>query len=326
MESGIRSIAGDHTQHGDGDVEQELGWTSGSALMKTQVATSSCQRDFIRTDLAVGVLFQAPGSEVTWELDGKSVLGKVWSGTTVSHDLVILPPGCEFHARCRGSGQGLWLFVDPRSVASDVRVQSFLKRATVNCSWTKDKLAWMIACEIRKECQNNFPRGPMFLESAAMTFISQLAYIIDGAICSSKQVRALSDEKLKYIIDYIDDGLHRNITLAELSALVQLTPRYFCSAFKEAMGRPPHQYLIEQRIERARTLLQHPGLSLTEVALTLGFNSQSHLNSHFRRIVGLTPARYRHENQSNRTVIQGFAAEPPKPMIRKCRKTTTTAN
>jgi AraC family transcriptional regulator len=245
-------------------------------------------------------LFQNPGSEVTWQLDGKLVLAKSWSPTAVSHDLVVLPPGCEFHARCQGSGQGLWLFLDPQSVTSDDRVRSFSGREMINDSWTGDKLAWTVVSEIRKECQNDFPRGPMFLESAAMTFVTQLAYVMDGALPHAEPVRALSDIKLKEVIGYIDSNLHRNVTLSELSGIVQLTPRYFCGAFKQAMGRPPHQYLIEQRVERARTLLEDARLSLTDVALIVGFNSQSHLNDHFRRIVGMTPARYRSETQLNK--------------------------
>jgi AraC family transcriptional regulator len=293
-------MMGDCAQNADVDVEQELSWKSGSALMKTQGAESSCRRDFVRADLAVGILFQNPGSEVTWQLDGKRVLAKTWSPTAASHDLVILPPGCEFHAHCRGSGEGLWLFLDPQSVAADDRAQSFFRRAAVNCSWTRDKLAWMVASEIRKECKNDFPRGPTFLENAAMTFVTQLAYILDGVVPPCDRVRALGDTKLKEVIEYIDCNLHRNITLSELSALVQLTPRYFCSAFKGVMGQPPHQYLIERRVERACALLCDPNLSLSSIALIVGFNSQSHLNVHFRRIVGVTPARYRMETPVSR--------------------------
>jgi AraC family transcriptional regulator len=104
---------------------------------------------------------------------------------------------------------------------------------------------------------------------------------------------ALSAQKLRLVIEYIESHLDRNVRLAELAALVDLTPRYFCAVFKRAIGRPPHQFQIEQRIERAKSLLRQPPVSLTDVALMVGFSSQSHLNAYFRRIVGVTPARYR---------------------------------
>ena len=282
-----------HVGVGHVDVEQQLSWKTGSALMKIQAADSSCCRDFLRDDLAIGILFQNPGSEVTWQLDGRRVLAKAWPQRALSHDLVVVPPGCEFHARCRGSGEGLWLFLDPRSLGDDDRLRSFAARPAVNSGWVKDRLAWLVVSELRKECRNVFPRGAMFLESAAMTFVTQLAHVIDGAAPQVDHGRALSDVKLREIVSYIDSNLHRNVTLSELAGLVRLTPRYFCGAFKEATGRPPHQYLIEQRVERAQALLRDRSLSLSEVALTVGFNSQSHLNSHFRRIVGVTPARWR---------------------------------
>ena len=282
------------------DREEQFSWPGGSMLIKTQSADGSCQRDFLRNDLAIGICFQDPGSEVTWFLDGKLALDKTWTSTTGSHDMIILPPGHQFQARCRGSGEGLWFFIDPRSIHGDKRVESFAERTTVDCSWSKDRLSWALASEIRKECRNRFPRGPMFLENAATVFLTQLAYMLDDAEPRSEPIHALRDTKLRMVTDYIESNLHRHITLSELSCLVELTPRYFCGAFREAMGRPPHQFQIERRIERAKTLLDESSMPLIDVALTVGFNSQSHLNEYFRRMVGVTPARYRIEMQQNK--------------------------
>jgi AraC family transcriptional regulator len=287
---------GDHLSHAT-DMEEQFFWTSGSVLMKTQSADGRCQRDFLRNDLAIGICFQDPGSEVTWRLEGKPALAKTWASTSGSRDMIILPAGCELQCRCRGSGEGLWLFIDPQSITDDIRVKSFTEKATVDCSWTKDRLSWAIASELRKECRNGFPRGPMFLETAATVFLTQLAYVLDNVEPRFEPIRALSDIKLRTVIEYIESNLHRNITLSELASLVELTPRYFCGAFKEATGRPPHQFQIEQRVERAKTLLRDSCLALIEIALTVGFNSQSHLNGYFRRMTGVTPARYRAEVQ-----------------------------
>jgi AraC family transcriptional regulator len=271
-------------------------------LIRTQSADGSCQRDFLRSDLAIGICFQNPGSEVTWFLDGKLAMEKTWTSTTGSHDMIILPPGHSFQARCRGSGEGLWFFIDPQSIQGDKRVESFAEKATVNCSWSKDRLSWAIASEIRKECRNGFPRGPMFAENAATVFLAQLAYVLDGAEPRLEPIHALSDTKLRMVTEYIEGNLHRHVTLSELSSLVELTPRYFCGAFKEAMGRPPHQFQIERRIERAKILLDESSMPLIDIALTVGFNSQSHLNEYFRRTVGVTPARYRSETQQSKAM------------------------
>jgi AraC-like DNA-binding protein len=71
-----------------------------------------------------------------------------------------------------------------------------------------------------------------------------------------------------------------------------LHPHYLISLFKDAVGLPPHQYQIAQRIDRARCLLDDE-LSLSSVASTAGFSDQSHLNRFFKRAYAMTPGAYR---------------------------------
>jgi AraC family transcriptional regulator len=67
----------------------------------------------------------------------------------------------------------------------------------------------------------------------------------------------------------------------------------FLRSFKQSTGLPPHQYILRERIERAKSLLSSPGLPLTEVALRSGFVDQSHLTKAFRRLTNLSPGAYR---------------------------------
>jgi AraC family transcriptional regulator len=270
-------------------------WAEGSVHFRTLSAGGCCERTIVRKELAIGICFQSPGSEVKWHLDGKPVLDKVWTSGGGSRDLIILPAGHEFVGRCRGSGQGLWLFIDTESISHNSRVKAFAEKARIDYSWAQDRLSWTIATELRKECATGFPRGSMFLQSASVALLAQLAYIFDRATPEVEPRRALSKLKLSLVLEYIESNLDHNVTLSELAGLVELTPRYFCEVFRRAMGRPPHQFQIEQRIERAKSLLHQPFMSLSDIALGVGFSSQSHLNVYFRRIVGVTPAHYRSE-------------------------------
>jgi AraC family transcriptional regulator len=96
------------------------------------------------------------------------------------------------------------------------------------------------------------------------------------------------------VVEYIEEHLDGGPTLAQLAAVVGLNPYHFARQFKAATGLPPHQYVILRRVERARLLLQAgTDLSLAEVALRAGFSDQSQFSRHFKRLVGVTPRRFR---------------------------------
>lgn len=102
----------------------------------------------------------------------------------------------------------------------------------------------------------------------------------------------LSKQNLKQVVDYVNEHLDQNLSLAELAAVVQLSSYYFAHLFKQSTGISPHQYHIRCRIERAKQLLLRGDLTLVEVALAVGFASQGHLNYHFKRLVGITPKTF----------------------------------
>jgi AraC family transcriptional regulator len=268
-------------------------WRGGSLHLRTQRARGHCERRIVRDDLALGICFQNPGSSVRWHLDGRAVLEKSWKSSASLLDMVLVPPGHEFVGCCSGDGQGLWLFADPEVLSASPELGAFAQRARVDASWSRDLLSRAIAIELKDECRNGFPRGSLFLESASTALLAQLAHVLDRAAPEAAPARVLSKAKLSTVLEFMQSNLERNVGLSELSGLVGLTPRYFCEVFRRTMGRPPHQYQIEQRIERAKSLLVRRAATVSEIALMVGFSSQSHLNVCFRRIVGVTPARYR---------------------------------
>jgi AraC family transcriptional regulator len=106
-------------------------------------------------------------------------------------------------------------------------------------------------------------------------------------------VERLADARFRRVIDYLDASLASEISLGDLADLVNLSPNHFLSAFKKATGKTPHRLLTEMRVAKARELLSNPQMSIVNVALAVGFSSQSHFTTVFRRFMKTTPALYR---------------------------------
>jgi len=116
-------------------------------------------------------------------------------------------------------------------------------------------------------------------------------------------VERLPDARLRRVIDYLDASLASEISLDDLADVAGLSPNYFLSAFKKATGKTPHRFLTEKRVAKACELLSNPQLSIVNVALAVGFSSQSHFTTVFGRFMKTTPASYRAQ-------ILGLEPEP----------------
>jgi AraC family transcriptional regulator len=97
----------------------------------------------------------------------------------------------------------------------------------------------------------------------------------------------------RIVTAYIEEHLAESISLAALANLVRLSPYYFCRAFKQSFGVPPHRYHVNRRIEQAKSLLVNPSQSVTDIALALGFSETSSFSAAFRRATRVAPTEYR---------------------------------
>jgi AraC family transcriptional regulator len=83
------------------------------------------------------------------------------------------------------------------------------------------------------------------------------------------------------------------VDLNELAGTAGVGYFHFFKAFKQSMGVSPNQYMLERRVERAKALLARTELPIADIALRVGFSSQSHFATTFRRLAGATPRVYR---------------------------------
>jgi len=108
-----------------------------------------------------------------------------------------------------------------------------------------------------------------------------------------RHVGALQKWRLKRVVDYIDSHLAAKITLSDLAAVAGLSQMYFASRFRLATSLRPHEFLLKQRIGRAEVLLLNTTMPILEIALTVGFQTQAHFSTVFKRFVGCSPHQWR---------------------------------
>ncbi len=99
--------------------------------------------------------------------------------------------------------------------------------------------------------------------------------------------------QVRRAIELMSSDLKADLGIADLAATCDLSVRHFQRAFRQTTGLPPHRWRLEQRVARAKQLLEETALPLVDIALTCGFADQSHLTRIFSKRVGLSPALYR---------------------------------
>jgi AraC family transcriptional regulator len=133
-----------------------------------------------------------------------------------------------------------------------------------------------------------------YAEALTSVLAHELLRINSGSTLYEAPARGgLAARQRRIVAEYIEEHVSKQISLAELAELAQLSVYHFSRAFKQSFGLPPHRYHTSRRIERARVLLAKPNLSVTEIALEVGFSDASSFTGTFHKLVGRTPTDYR---------------------------------
>ncbi|UPG90986.1 AraC family transcriptional regulator [Luteibacter aegosomaticola] len=103
----------------------------------------------------------------------------------------------------------------------------------------------------------------------------------------------LAPWQARRVAAHVDENLGFPITIDHLSTLAGLSSSYFCRAFKDTFGEPPHAFIMRKRVERAQQLMLQTREPLSQIALACGLSDQAHLCNLFRRLVGQSPSHWR---------------------------------
>jgi AraC family transcriptional regulator len=158
-----------------------------------------------------------------------------------------------------------------------------------------DPLLEQLAIALADALRNGSIRDGLYIDSIAQMMAVHLArmHSVQSRPGRVPAVPAVSPQRIRRLIEFIEANLDDHLTLDAMATQVEISPLYLARAFKAAVGQSPHQYVLERRIERAKELLRNTEMSIVDVALSVGFSSQSHLSHWMLRHTGISPAAYR---------------------------------
>ena len=224
-------------------------------------------------------------------------------GGRVVHDGIMTPgmfhvsePGARVRCLFRGPYDVLHLHVPNALIAECTRDLPPCQRAilpTVANNPSKDAMVERLGRALLAANELDPSVGRLYADCIGAAIVARLASAPQAAVCDRPRVGELARWRLKRAIDYVEASLAEPISLADIASATGLTRMHFAAQFKAATGLRPHEYLLRRRIERAQEMLIKTRLPLAEVALSVGFQTQSHFTAVFKRFVGRPPHAWR---------------------------------
>lgn len=223
--------------------------------------------------------------------------GKTYTGLYGKGDISITSAEMPFFARWDGDDNYLQIRITSRFIQQVAREALEMNEdhlELLSHFRTRDPQIEAIGLMLLAELQQNKVASKLYIESLSNVLA---VHLIRSYSTTQPQIPTyaggLPQRQLMQVLDYIQAHLQEDIKLVDLAALLKMSQFHFSRQFKQAIGVTPYQYLLQQRIERAKHLLKHSDRSITDIALMCGFNSHSHLSKQFRQLTRMTPKDYR---------------------------------
>jgi AraC family transcriptional regulator len=246
--------------------------------------------------------FQAPrhlliAAELAERYDGETVVEGLPRSTLrdFTHKLTFVPAGHDFRGwqRPRALTRTTYFYIDPRGPLADPELR-FSEIEFKPRLFFHDRDLWDTALKLKSQVENSSSMYRQYAEALGIVLTHELVRINGGAPLRGPVSRGgLAGWQEKRVAAYIEEHVTDDILLATLAELVRLSPYHFSRSFKRSFGMPPHRYHANRRIERAKQLLANRELSVTAIALDIGFSETSSFTAAFHRLTGQTPSRYR---------------------------------
>jgi AraC family transcriptional regulator len=214
----------------------------------------------------------------------------------LSHRLSFVPAGHRFSGwqKPRNLTRVTYFYIDPRGPLIDPELH-FAETEFKPRLFFFDRDVWETAIKLKAQAEQPGPGQRQYAEALSVVLMLELVRLNNGSTVADKDIvrGGLAGWQEKKVARYIEEHLPENISLATLADVVRLSTYHFVRAFKRSFGLPPRRYVSSLRMERAKSLLADPAVSVTQIGFNLGFSETSSFTTTFRKHIGLTPTAYR---------------------------------
>ena len=263
-----------------------LGWSSAYASVQRERPFDG---HFHALSDNLMVLHRGGPVALTYVMDGKSVARQIPRG-----GVFFLPAGhaCDVVLHEALESTHIYLRSD---LFADKEKASSLVGGLAPMLGDQDPVLEHLAAAVGDTITGGLPASSLFVEPIAQAIANR--FIAINFHKSNPEVgkhpNQLSVRQMQRIREFVEANLDTDIRLDQLAGLCGRSTEYFVRLFKATSGVSPYQYVLNLRIERARTLLGDDKQSIAEIALACGFSHQEHFTRMFHRFTGVTPGRYR---------------------------------
>src|ERR1700723_3129041 len=157
------------------------------------------------------------------------------------------------------------------------------------------RLSAMVAAA-HAEMVAGFPNGRLFLDSVEQAMAVAL---VNGHAVRHRPVQlyrgGLGSARLRRLKELVHAKMEFDLSLGEMAESVGLSTAHFARMFRKSTGETPHQFVLRQRLERAKAMLRAPDARVLDVAVACGFKTQQHFAQVFRDVWGVSPTEYRQD-------------------------------
>jgi AraC-like DNA-binding protein len=187
-------------------------------------------------------------------------------------------------------------FYVPRAALDELADENALARIET-LSWpagATDPIAYNLGLVALAMLEQREPPNRLFLDHLVFAITTHFAHTYGQMQLGSPATRGgLARWQARRSIEMMLDNIEHNVSLARLAKECRLSPSHFARAFKQTLGRSPHRWLLERRVEKAKGMLIGRETPISEIALGAGFADQAHFTRVFSKLTGTTPGAWR---------------------------------